>query len=496
MKPLPLHALVILVFAAMTLAQAETMPGWAQTPNPTGELSVNAGELRLDGKIGKLNLDQKSFVLNADSFTVPSGRTRPFDTPKPKTIVLNEATLLYVRGAATRKVTLTDLKAGDFAIVIGLDSGSGQPLTARALAVWDKAEGGVYSFRENSPETSVVAPPVLNPNSPPNTTVEPEPDAPDFPEGTFEDVDKKGNPVGWVLGDRQHARVVEEEGNHFLRLTNNDPTATFYLENRVGLNPAWKSVKVRVRMRAKNLKVGKQTWESARLGFIFEKGIGERIGDYPDTPKLTTDSDWVNREVVVPVPPGATLINLQPIMMLTTGTFDLDDIQVIGNPPLTTKTIRPGFPEGSFETLDDNGQPLGWELNSPQIKVVEEDGNHFLRLTNQNPQVSVFVDNYFKLDPTWKAITLRVRERAKNLKAGTQPWENARLGYTFMNATGQRVGDWPVTPDLRQDTKSWRIFTMRAEIPTGAVYIKLTPILHNTTGTLDIDDIKIEQAGT
>lgn len=150
-------------------------PGWAATtdatpdnatatnataaPGQPPELSLNAGEIRLEGKLRVANPAQRTGLLDVTAFTLPSGKSSHLRAPKVKTIVFEAQTIVHVRGALNRRVALQALKKGAFAAVIGKDLGSGQSLTAREVAVWDRVTGGVYTFSGASAPPAQPAPP-------------------------------------------------------------------------------------------------------------------------------------------------------------------------------------------------------------------------------------------------------------------------------------------------------------------------------------------------
>jgi uncharacterized protein YkwD len=117
---------------------------------PAPEFSLGAGEILLEGKLSSANPAQKTFVLTASSFTLPNGKTSALSPAKPKNVLLNAATTLHVRGDSAQKVELESLLPGAFIIVVGKDAGSGQALTARQIAVWDKVAAGKYSLSTSS----------------------------------------------------------------------------------------------------------------------------------------------------------------------------------------------------------------------------------------------------------------------------------------------------------------------------------------------------------
>jgi len=675
----PAKALVLgaIILSGVWFSAACCQHVWAQSNEIPTELTVGAGEIRLDGKIRVVNATQQSLILDATSFTLTNGKMSPLAAPKPKTVIVNAATVLHVRGDMTHKVAFTALHDGVFAIVVGHDTGSGKDLPAREVAVWDAAEGGTFAFKDNhsavapepigvsvtAPNSGVVTPDTINPGVPddqaaadenPNgaknlvvngsfedvddtgrpvgwsvvekqavkvvqdekgnhyvritatrpwqvpsiQTLLPLPpatqqlriaarvrvkglkqgprdfedarlsvqfldankkpmhygpapvphgdmdwtvlstrcevpdqaryaivtvgfggsatgelsvdnvsvlvnaplDAPSlplgFPQGNFEQLDEKGNPLGWPVLDVRHQKIVEEEGNHFLRTSNDDPNGYPALTLTYRLDPTWQALKIRARMRARNLKVGQQTWQNARLNLTILDALGNRVGNIK-VPELTQDSDWVTKETKIPIPENAPFLEIGPGMLAATGTFDIDDIQIeeekVPNMPPRSLPVTAGFPEGKFEQVGDDGNPRGWHLSNPQhIQVAAENGNHFLRLTNENGQATVATEARFKLDPTAHGIKIKVRLRGKDLQVGATSLDNARLDCTFENSQHDRVGRLPNVPSLKQDS-DWITLESRGIVPEGAFFIKLAPALVNTTGTFDVDDIQIEQ---
>lgn len=52
-------------------------------------------------------------------------------------------------------------------------------------------------------------------------------------------------------------------------------------------------------------------------------------------------------------------------------------------------------------------------------------------------------------------------------------------------------GGYPQTADLHEDS-DWKEIDIKSCVPKEATFIKITPILLFATGTLDIDDIRID----
>jgi hypothetical protein len=115
------------------------------------EFSLADGEILLEGKLSSANPAQKTFVLTASSFTLPNGKTSALSPAKPKKRSSPPQRQRFnVRGDSAQKVELESLLPGAFIIVVGKDAGSGQALTARQIAVWDKVAAGKYSQSTSS----------------------------------------------------------------------------------------------------------------------------------------------------------------------------------------------------------------------------------------------------------------------------------------------------------------------------------------------------------
>lgn len=169
-------------WAAATDAAPDTASatGASVTPSQLPELGLNEGEIRLEGKLRIANPAQRTGLLAVTAFTLPNGKSSHLSRSKGKTIVFDTQTLVHMRGALNRRVALTALKNGVFAAVVGKDLGSGQSLTAREVAVWDRVANGVYTFSGatevvDTGQNSAVAPPapstanVLQPPAAPPT---------------------------------------------------------------------------------------------------------------------------------------------------------------------------------------------------------------------------------------------------------------------------------------------------------------------------------------
>jgi hypothetical protein len=253
---------------------------------------------------------------------------------------------------------------------------------------------------------------------------------------------------------------------------------------------------VTARVRGKNLKFkpNPQGWECARVGFIFQNKQGEQAGGFQQSLELHNDADWQQLSVKADIPRDAVYIEIAAMLQETSGIFDVDDLQFEQATP--TVNLAPiyewtrEFPEGTFENKEENGAPLHWEMDN-RAQILEEEGNHFLRLTSENARDTIFVSGQWKIKPEWKSVRVRARLRGANLKKGGNPLDGARLRILFMDSNDTPLTVIPEPLELKKDS-DWVDLQTQTPIPPGAVSIRLMPSLSRSSGLFDVDDIYIE----
>jgi serine/threonine protein kinase len=194
-----------------------------------------------------------------------------------------------------------------------------------AIGVWLAQPGRFAEETAAAPPAplpTVVVPPADTPAQPPKNVVL---------NGSMDATNIHGGVAGWFIHERfgDAAQVVEEDGNRFLRLTNDDPAKTVFADQRIEVDPSWRAVLVSARMRASDFTPGEAAAHDARVAFAFRDAEDNRVGNWPPVPSLRQNSSWVERVVTVDVPPGATSIYIQLAMLYATGTVDFDDIRII-----------------------------------------------------------------------------------------------------------------------------------------------------------------------
>lgn len=139
--------------------------------------------------------------------------------------------------------------------------------------------------------------------------------------------------------------------------------------------------------------------------------------------------------------------------------------------------------------------PDGWPRLKANGSWVEEEGNHFIRLTSPAAGTMVMLYREVAIPAGTKALSLSWRQRTTGLKVGTQPWFDARIMMEFMNAAREKVVPGPKAPYTRKDTVGWEAKVVQIDVPEGATALKFMPSLFNVaSGTFDLDDVVLAVA--
>jgi hypothetical protein len=132
--------------------------------------------------------------------------------------------------------------------------------------------------------------------------------------------------IGWMLSS---GAAIESEGAlHFLRLSATAPSASPGARRRLQLRPAWSTLVVEARMRAKDLHPG-APGGAGLLRLWFTGASGERVGPWPDGLELDAEGDWALQHSELTIPKGAEHLTLYCELHLSTGTLDFTDITVV-----------------------------------------------------------------------------------------------------------------------------------------------------------------------
>ncbi len=455
------------------------------------EVMPQAGEIAVEGPL--IAISNGRLIIDVTSYTLSNGKVNPVNPAKPKAIIFTAKTPLHVRGSAT-KVKVNDLKPAAFIRAIGTDKGTGEPLPARDMAVWDSAKNGVYSWGaapQNTPPQTTIIETAEAADVPPDG--ENRPYINQFLQGDFQKVAAGQVPPGWTVGPGIAARVQEKDGKKWLAITNNTAKNWGTLRYKLPLAPDWKRLRVSAQLKVKNLKNVTEWWHTSRLDFNI-LDAKDQVLSYGRGLNLWKNSDWTTLHKFIVIPEGATSLSLEPGFFYSTGELLIDNIRVEANVPIEARPIREGFPEGTFENIEGSGWPEGFEPWIPEtLKMVEENGNHFVRLTGQPPGQSSGLDGRFALPPQWKRVKVKARVRLTNYTRGAKNWETAKIGVVAEDETSQVAGN-NLKPAEISPSEQWTTVEITNPVPKGATMLNVRPQLSNSIGVLDVDDLEILDA--
>lgn len=310
--------------------------------------------------------------------------------------------------------------------------------------------------------------------------------------GDFENAEGYGEGENlWKLHNAAQI-ITEEDGNRFLRVAR-DENKLPRAETWIAVDPAkHKKVMISARMRTKGIVPGEQSWQAARVVAYFEFPDNDKKG-YIDCPTLWADSDWVEVRTYASVPEGANKLQLHPGIYGPEGSLDLDNIQVVFNPPLEHIVWAKGFAEGKFEAAKPDGSPIGWPNLPPgATREKHEDGGHFIRFDTSKAEHTPILRQNIKVEDDWSAIKFGVRLRVSELELGKNVWETPRLQVMFTDAPGERVGDWPAVPTVDAVTEGWVTKEVELPVPPGTKYVQVSLAMFGCKGAVDFDDVTLD----
>jgi len=152
-------------------------------------------------------------------------------------------------------------------------------------------------------------------------------------------------------------------------------------------------------------------------------------------------------------------------------------------------------PNGSFEKLNEQGNPVGWHLPaSRNIQVLEKDGNHWMRVANKTHIIMNFTA-VLKLEPEWKALEVSALIKTSRIKLGTLLWATPRLALISKDANGKYVSKNRRDIAVKKDA-DWTTYRITVPIPEEVAVIEISPGLYKATGVIEVDDIGIKVVET
>jgi hypothetical protein len=135
---LALSASIALPARAQTASVVETLPMPASVPETVLPLSPQSGEIQLRGRVLSANTAARRLTINVTDFSLPSGRSARLSAPRRKIVFLAEKAELRAassRADSSQHLAWSQVAPGRTIIVVGADTGTGNPLSARSVEI-------------------------------------------------------------------------------------------------------------------------------------------------------------------------------------------------------------------------------------------------------------------------------------------------------------------------------------------------------------------------
>ncbi len=341
------------------------------------------------------------------------------------------------------------------------------------------------------------------------------------------DADGDNWPDGWpTLG--ANGAWLNEEGNHFIRMTSTEPGKTVMLYTEIPVPEGVGALEFSWRQRVSNLKVGKNSWFDARIMMDFMDAKREKVSPSPSAPNTRRNTDgWETKSITFVVPEGARTLKFMPALFnVESGVYDLDDLRIVPTDPApviardaeraaarqaklekdtaarqakAAKALEASgnlISNGDFEAdSKGKGWPDHWANVKGNSEWGAEDGNRYYRLFNTEPGKTVMTYRKVDIPAGVQALEVSLDWRIINLKPGKKGWFDARIMMDVVDARGQKLKPQPPPIFSRGNTKDgdWQSRTVTFLVPEGGVSLEFMPgLLEVRSGTLDLDNIVIK----
>jgi len=161
---------------------------------------------------------------------------------------------------------------------------------------------------------------------------------------------------------------------------------------------------------------------------------------------------------------------------------------------------------GDFETLNKAGTwPAGWG-NGPSAEITAqvEDGQRFLRLTQQTPEKLLLLYRVIPLRSQTAGLEIFMRYRTTNIKKGKKSLGDARVIFHFLDGArtgrlevGNNLKPEPPTIGFASNASHWTEVTQRCVVPAGATKLQMMAGLWFAgAGVIDFDVLRITPMST
>ncbi len=355
--------------------------------------------------------------------------------------------------------------------------------------------------------------------------------------GNFETDDNDDKtPDGW--GAPAGVSYPIEDGNHFVRLTVQEPGKMVMIYQSIPMTEAMKSLELSYRVRYEDIKVGKEMWFDGRIIMNFKDAEKKPLKPSPSPPIFRKSSKgWVEKSQKFLVPEGAKTLEIMPCLFnAAAGTLDFDDFKLVELDAAATAELKTAYEaaaveraardaaqekkadeqiaarleadgnllaNGNFEKPSKQGGfPDGWGRLSEGSGITwQSDGDdHFMRLTQVEPGKVTMLYRIVPLPTDAKGIEVTIRYRTDGVQKGKQMPGDARAILHWLSGArvghleaGHAVKPEPPTIGFSSKAKEWTESSKRMLVPEGATKLQIMPGLwFAKAGTVDLAEIAVK----
>ncbi len=167
-------------------------------------------------------------------------------------------------------------------------------------------------------------------------------------------------------------------------------------------------------------------------------------------------------------------------------------------PPAAPQLTAPSEADGpslltnsDFSIVGKNADfPADWGHGAPNVTWETENGFHFLRLVQTEPDKMLMAYREMPIPPGTKGLKITIRFRTDKIVHGATNWKDARAIFHFLGADKKQIKPEPGAIVFKGNT--WTEKSVSCVVPEGAVTLQLMPsIFMAKSGTLDLAEVRV-----
>ncbi len=211
---------------------------------------------------------------------------------------------------------------------------------------------------------------------------------------------------------------------------------------------------------------------------------------------MAANCDWRSIEIARDIPAGANYVRLRPNLIRANGVADIDDIQltvVEGTRSAIPWTIQTVFSD-NFEGVAGPLTKSAWKWGQTAGKsVVEESGNHFIRIQGMGLNKYSSVGTEISIKPEWKKLRISYKIRTQQFKANPADINSGSdLFVVFADEHGTWMPGGGTPLNRLKNDAAWTPRSWLWSVPPGAKSVLVNLSADLVTGITDFDDIKVD----